>query len=314
MKRRSALILLASGATQVALPNVVCAADALRVAVPPIDASFEVNYAQAQGFTTQAGMTVDVQMTPNGSAAMAALVGGAVDIANNDVFAILTALEKGLPLVIIGLGAVYNAKTPSTFLMVPKDSPVKSAHDLNGKLIAVNALRNITQFGPMAWVDKNGGDSQTLRFVEMPFPDMPLALASHRVDAAVIAEPVASHAAEARVLVSAYDGIASSFLIGAWVATKAWVTAHPDLAKSFARLMYRTAAWANVNRDTTAETLVRFTHANPATIKTLPRATFAERYDPALIQPVIDVALKYGAIQKAIRPDEILAPGMPRSA
>ena len=148
----------------------------------------------------------------------------------------------------------------------------------------------------------------------MPFADMPIALASHRVDAAVVAEPFASRATEARVLVSAYDGIAPSFLISAWVATKPWVAAHQDLAKSFARMIYKTAAWANANHDATAETLVRVAKIDPSRLKSLVRATFAERYDPAMIQAVIDVALKYGAISKPVRPADLLAPGMPRTA
>jgi NitT/TauT family transport system substrate-binding protein len=312
VKRRNALATLAAGTVQSVLPMKVQSADALHVAAPPIDAAFEVNYAQANGFTTLADINVDVQTLSSGPAVMAAVLGGAVDIGNNDVFSILAAHEKGLPIVLLAPGAIYNAKAPSSFLMVLKDSPIKSARDLNGKTIAVNALQNITQYAPMAWVDKNGGDSRNLRFVEMPFPNMPLALAAHRVDAAVIAEPFATRAIEARVLVSAYDGIASSFLIAGWVATRNWVSTHPELAKAFARLMYRTAAWANINRDITSQTLVRLTGADPALVKILPRATFAEHFDPALIQVIADTALKYGAITKPIRIEDVIAPGMPR--
>jgi NitT/TauT family transport system substrate-binding protein len=312
MNRRQALAMLAAGTALD--PTRLLAADVIRVSEQPIDASFEVSYAQAQGFTTQAGLNVDIQLMSNGAASMAGVAGGSVDIGNTNIFSALTAHERGVPLVLVAPGSVYNSKTPSSFIMVPKDSNVRSARDLNGKTIAVDGLRNITQYGPMAWADKNGGDAQSLRFVEMPFADMPIALATHRIDAAVIAEPFASRATESRSLASAYDGIGASFLIGGWMATRSWVAANATAAKSFARMIYRTAAWANANHDASAETLVRVAKIDPSNLKTLVRASFAERYDPSMIQTVIDVALKYGAITKPVKPADILASAMPRNA
>lgn len=313
INRRTAMLAIGATVAQPLFTREARAAESIRVTEQPIDASFEVSYAVAQGFTTQAGLDVEVVLNSNGAASLAAVIGGAAEIGNTNTFSLFAARERGIPLVALAPGSVYNTKTPSTFLMVVKDSPIQTARDLMGKTIAVDGLRNITQLGPMAWVDKNGGDSRMLKFVEMPFADMGLALASHRVDAAVIAEPFASRATESRILVSAYDGIAPSFAIGVWAATPAWVAAHQEAAKAFARMIYRTAVWANAHHDDTADTLVKVAKIDAARIKTLVRATFAERYTPALLQPVIDNALKYGIITKSMRPDDVLASGMPRS-
>ena len=70
---------------------------------------------------------------------------------------------------LIGPGGLYTSKTPSTYLIVPKGSPYRTASDLNGKTVAVNTLRGLPQYGTQAWIDKNGGDSKRVKFVELPF-------------------------------------------------------------------------------------------------------------------------------------------------
>jgi ABC-type nitrate/sulfonate/bicarbonate transport system substrate-binding protein len=192
--------------------------------------------------------------------------------------------------------------------MVENSSPLQTARDLNGKTVAVDGLRNITQFAVMAWMDKNGGDPSSLKFVEMPFAEMGAALAAKRVDAAQISEPAASGArANARVFAQSYDAIGSSFATTAWVATAAWAHANPGIVKRLVQTVYDGARWANVNRDRTAEVLSKVSGMQIDVIRRINRSTFAERYTPGLITPVIDVALRYGAITKAITPNDVFA-------
>jgi NitT/TauT family transport system substrate-binding protein len=63
-------------------------------------------------------------------------------------------------------------------------SPIKTAKDLNGKVIGVNGVRNISEIDTRTWVDKNGGNSSTVQFVELTFPEMAPAVLSGRVAAA----------------------------------------------------------------------------------------------------------------------------------
>ena len=151
-------------------------------------------------------------------------------------------------------------------------------------------------------MEKNGGDPSTTKFVEMPFPDMPGALAQGRIDAAVIAEPELSTAlakGEVRVLGNCYDGIAKDFMIGAWFTTGTWAKAHPDLVKRFSKAMSQTAEWANKNQAASGEMLTKYTKIEVA--PGMKRTVYADKLDPALVQPLIDAAAKYG-ITKATFP------------
>jgi NitT/TauT family transport system substrate-binding protein len=213
-----------------------------------------------------------------------------------------------LDVVVIAPAGVYSSKEPTSAIVVKATSPYHTAKDLNGKIIACNGLQNISQIGPEAWFDKNGGDVTSYKWTDMPFPDMPGALDTGRVDAALVAEPVLSDALAKgnRVLGNAYDGIAPSFLIGAWFTTGAWAKAHPDEVKRFQRAMFATAAWANQHRTESAAILNRATKI--VVQPSMKRTTYGEKLEPALMQPLIDATAKYGTLKASFPAIDLVAP------
>jgi ABC-type nitrate/sulfonate/bicarbonate transport system substrate-binding protein len=310
MKRERAIRLLAAGALAPLLPlRAAVAADAIRVIGLPIDTGLEVQYAQAAGLVEQSGLSLQVQTMYAGAAVQAAIAGGSADIGLTNVSSLATAREKGLPLVMVAPAGLYTSKEPSSVLMVATDSPLRTARDLNGKTVAVNGLKSISQLGPQIWIDKNGGDSTTVHFIDMPFAEMPQALATHRIDAALVAEPQATTAKkEARVFAPVYDAIGPRFLITAWFSTSSWVAANPDLARKFAAMIYRTAAWSNAHHAQTADVLIGVTKLDPSIVRVMPRVVFAESADPASLKPHLDAALKYGLITKPVTGEDLFAP------
>lgn len=310
MKRTTAIrVLGAATATPLLSIRTAAAADPIRALGLPIDTGLEVQYAQAAGLVEPAGLNVHVETLYAGAAVQAAVAGGSADVGLTNVSSLATARERGLPLVMVASGGLYTAKKPSSVLMVATDSPLRTGRDLNGKTIAVNGLKSISQLGPEIWIDKNGGDSTTVKFIDMPFAEMPQALATHRIDAALLAEPQATTARkEARVFAPVYDAIGPRFLITAWFSTAAWVAANPDLARKFAALIYRTAVWSNAHRAQTADVLIGVTKLDPAIVRVMPRVVFAEGPDPASLKPHLDAALKYGLITKPVAPEDLFAP------
>jgi ABC-type nitrate/sulfonate/bicarbonate transport system substrate-binding protein len=133
------------------------------------------------------------------------------------------------------------------------------------------------------------------------------ALDTGRVDAALIAEPVLSDALARgnRVLGYAYDGIAPTFLIGAWFTTGAWAKAHPDLVKRFQKAMLTSAAWANKNRALSAQILTKETKI--VVEPTMKRTTYGEKLDAALMQPLIDATAKYGTLKASFPAIDLVA-------
>jgi NitT/TauT family transport system substrate-binding protein len=266
-----------------------------------------VFYANDLGFFKDNGLNVEVQLIENGAAIAAAVASGAVDVAQANIVSLATAHDKGLPFVVLVPAALYSSTSPTTALVVAKNSPFKQAKDLDGKTIGINGVKNITQIGLMAWMDQNGGDSRTVKFLELPFAQMAAAIAAGRIDAGVVAEPnlSAAIAGDARVLAPVYTAIAPSFVIGAWFATGDWVKSHPALAKRFATAMSQAAEWANKHPDLSAKIVEKYTKV--AIVPGMKRIVYPEKIDLAPMQPPIDAAAKYSVI-KASFPASDLAP------
>jgi NitT/TauT family transport system substrate-binding protein len=279
----------------------------INVATIPIDSGSQAFYAKDGGFFTKAGLDAKVETITAGPAIIAGVVGGSIDVGFSNLVSLETANKRGVPIVLIAAAGLYLDSAPTTLLMVDKSSTIKTGKDLDDKIIATNGLKNIGQYAPAAWVDQNGGDSSTVKFVEMPFPEMAGALAQHRIDAAIIAEPTLSDAkTTTRVLGKPYSAIGNEYLIGAWFASAAWAKAHPDLVARFAAAMHDSAVWANANQAKSAEILAKYATIDPKVAATMTRARFAETLTPALVQPTIDISAKYKALDAPFPAQEMI--------
>jgi NitT/TauT family transport system substrate-binding protein len=297
MKRRLALESLFGGLALALGPRGARAADAIRVATIPIDAGAEVFFATDMGFFKDAGIDMTIQPIPNGAAIASAVASNAVDIGFSNLISIGEAYKRNVPFTVIAPGSLWSINAPTTVLMVPKDSPLQTARDLNGKTLGVNGLKNIVQYGPQAWIDKNGGDSSTVRFVELTFPQTVEALKAHRIDAGMVAEPFVTAAKnDARILAPALDAVAPRLLIGCWFTTKAWASANTALVARFAQAIAKTAVWANGHQAQSAPILAKYSNMDPASVRGMLRVVYASRFDTTEMQPVIDVAARYGGL------------------
>lgn len=311
MKRVAALRGLSALMLVTAPPLSARGADEMtvRIAYEPLNTLSAFYAALEAGFFQKAGLSVDAQPMNSGPAMGSAIVSGSVDLGVVNVLSLAEAYEKNVPLRYVAMASLYSSVSPADALMVPKSSPVASARDLSGKTVAINALKGLAYLGTRSWIDRNGGDSKTASFVEMPFDAMPAALTSHAIDAALVAEPALQKARQdSRVLSYAYNAIAPTFLISGWVASQGWVGSHPEIARRFADALQQAQNWADRNPDRTAEISARFLKMDAATLRSMARAPYPDkRRAIALAQPVIDVAAKYGVLHSAFPAAELFS-------
>ncbi len=266
----------------------------IHVTTVPIDAGAEVWYAKDLGLFTKAGLDVDITPAPNGGAAAASVAGSAVDIGYADTISIASAFGRNVPFIIIAPAAVHVSSGPTTVLVVPANSPIRTAKDLNGKTIAGSGLGTISGYAPRAWIEKNGGDLSSVKFVELAFPAMQPALDAGRIDAAAIAEPFLTAAKKTdRVLASPYDSVARSFLVSAYFTMSPWAKDHPDLVNRFASAIHEAAVWANKNHAQSAEILLKYAKIDPSLASQMTRSYYGEQLNAGLLQPAVDLAAKY---------------------
>jgi NitT/TauT family transport system substrate-binding protein len=279
-----------------AAPVAADGAITLRIATNPIDSGAEVFYADDLGFFAKAGLSVQIQPGSNGAAIAAAVAADAIDIGYADIGALAKAHTRGIDFSIIAPAALWDASTPVNALMVAKTSPIRTAKDLDGKTVAVPGLGTSAAFAVNAWLDANGADVSTVKFIELPYGAMPAALEAGRVDAAHIAEPFISVAREhARVLASADDALGKFYLRTVWFARTSWANEHPDAVARFAAVIRQTALWANDKRNhaKSAAILVAHTKIDPSVVAAMARVHYGDSLDASLLQPELDANAKY---------------------
>ena len=292
MNRRTALALTALAPVALVTP---AGAATLRLAAPALDGTALMFYAQHQGFLKNAGLDTDVQAMSNGEAVTLALIGGAVDVGCSEVVSLILAYRKGIPLTLIAGCSVQTPTAASGMLFARRDSTIASAKDLNGKTIAVVGLNGFAQYGTQNWIDANGGDSKSAKFVQLAGAQIPVALKDGRIDAAFVPEPFVAPTKDVSTpLANPMAAIAPTFLTGAHFCLAPFATSHIDEIRELQGALRDTAAWANRNQQQTAVILEQVAHVSPDLLARSVRSSYAEEVRPEWVQPMIDLAAKYG--------------------
>jgi NitT/TauT family transport system substrate-binding protein len=260
----------------------------------PSDTAGTLYYADELGYFKAAGLDVKITDMTASPPIVAAVASGAGDIGFSVVTSTAVARERGIPVRFIAPGAMWVTSLATAQLVVAKDSTLQSAASFNGKTIAITGLADLTYYGTKAWIDRNGGDTPSIKWVELSFPEMAAAVATHRVDGAMIAEPfLEASKSQVKFVAPVDDAISPRFMSTGWIANDAWIKAHPAEAAKFADVMRQTAVWANAHQKESAQILLHHTRITAETAASMNRVTYATALDPKLMQPSIDAAAKY---------------------
>jgi NitT/TauT family transport system substrate-binding protein len=282
----------------------------IRIGTVAADSYAEPYYAADTGAFTKAGLDADTTTFSNGAVLAAACAGGTIDVGCGDIVSITNAIAHGVPFVVIAGGGLSTGTALTTVLCVAKNSPLKSAKDLEGQAIGVVSLVSLSSAAVKAWLDENGVDIAKVRIVEIPFPQMAGALDRGAIAAALITEPSLSAAGpDVRVFAKPYDSVAKQFISGYWFTTRAWLAANGESAKRFVGAIYDTARWANAHQDDSLRILVKYTKLDLERARSMNRSLYATSLEPRLMQPVLNVAAKYKAIEKPFSAGDLIAKG-----
>jgi len=280
----------------------------VHLGVTPNDDMVSVVYAQKTGMFEKAGLDVTIEKASSGAAIAAAVVSGAYDIGKTSITPMFDAHERGLPFVLIAPAAIYEAKAPYGGLV--SAIPLRSGKDLDGKIIGSNSGNDIGTLGIKAWMAKTGGDPAALRHIEIPLSAVPAAIEQHRIDGGEMVYPPLFAALEGGKLhlTPTLSAIAPAFLFSVWFTTKDYSARHPDVVKTFARVVAAAATYTNAHPAETVKLLADFTGVSADDIARMPRVRNGSSLTPELIQPVIDAAVKYGTTKATFPAADLIDP------
>jgi len=217
--------------------------------------------------------------------------------------------EQGVPVKICYLG-----HRDGSTVMVRKDLAAQSLRDLRGKTFAIPSKYSNQYLVITKLMDDQGVKPEEIKFVELPPPDMPGALAAKAIDAYFVGEP---HAAKAeldgsgRVLYHAKD-IWPHFISCVLVVTEKLIKERPEVVRDLVRGIAESGEWAETHRLEAAkvvspyfrqdEKVVRYVLTQPPDRVSYRMLTPTDEE----LQKIHDMAIKAGVLQKPISMKDLI--------
>lgn len=315
-RRAISIAMFAAAAAAMQRPRRAAALEQIRITGLITEAVVPLYYGIKSGKFERTGLDVSYSPSNSGSAAMAAVVSGDLEMGTSNTLSISSAHVRGIPIVVVAPQVLYTTHTHEAMLQVAPDSRFQSGADLNGKTIAVPTLAGINALAADAWVDQHGGNASTLKFVEMPNASQPEAVAHHRVDAVILEPPVLESSiadGTSKTIGDPMGAIATTYAIAAYVARPDWAAQHADTVSRFWSVLSESAKYVNTHYAETAPLVAELTKIDLAIASKMARTTSATTVSPAQFQPLIDAAAKYGFIAHPFPARELFWSGAPIS-
>ncbi|MGW9404700.1 ABC transporter substrate-binding protein [Arthrobacter sp. NPDC055585] len=275
----------------------------LSVGIMPIVDTAPIWLGKEQGFFEAEGLDLDIQTTTGGAAAVPGVVSGDFDFAFGNVVSVMVANDKGLGIELVSNGNSTTGDTSSDFgaVVVPADSDIQDAADLAGKTVSVNNLSNIGDTTIRKLVENAGGDHESIKFVEVPFPDAPAAIESGQVDAAWILDPFLTQTVEngARVIAYNFAETHPSLDISGYFTTSSYIGENPETVEQFTRAMKKSLEYAQENPEAVREIVGTYTKIDEEMRAKMVLPAFHADFDREGLTILGEAAASYGTLSKA---------------
>jgi NitT/TauT family transport system substrate-binding protein len=268
-------------------------------------------WAVQTGLLGKNGIDADLQRATSGAASVAGVVGGSFQIAKSSVTSLCTAHSRGLPLIWIAPGGEYDGSLPPVIgLIVRADGPIKTGADLNGKTVGVSALNDFFSLASRAWTDAHGGDSSTIKLTEIPMSQASAAVATGRIDAAIVVQPffeTAKSDPKLRIIGDPSSALGAHFMQSCWFTSADFAAKNADVVDRFIRVMREAATYVNGHHAETADIVPKFMKVDVEPLKV--RIPLGVRFNPPQMQALIDTQARYKMIPVAFDVHDVIYPG-----
>src|SRR4051794_8531921 len=274
----------------------------LKVGVIPIADVAPLYLGIKKGFFKEQNLTIKPKLAEGGAAILPAVLSGDFQIGFSNNISLLIAASKGLPVQIVSQGVLAGTDKSQAWadLLVRKNGPIKTAKDLEGKTIAVNTLKNICEVTIKASLQKQGVDVSTLKFIEVPFPDMNAALDAKRVDGACVVEPFVSQgkAGKARGIDPFYINTAPDLTVATYFTSKQYAQQNPEVVDRFVKAINKSLDYAQAHPDEVRGVLSSYTPIPAEAAKAIKLPVWRSDMNTDTIRLLSRLSKQYGLITK----------------
>lgn len=285
----------------------------LRVGIVPSPLAPPLLLGMKRGYFSEQHLVIDIHYVDAGQAAVSAVAQGSLDIAGVGAEPAIAAASNAVPIrVIAGAQTAGEGAPGASSVYVPASSPIKTFLDLQGKSVGSNALTSTNSICLLAAVDKAGGDSKTVKVVEMPVNSTVQSLQRGQIDGASLFEPFSLQAHQAGMR-NVGDPCETAFVkdspMGAWITGAQTLQGKKSMIDRFRRALSKASAYANAHMDeakTSLADVLKGVTADQALKMNL--TPYHVGLDQAVWDSRVSLDLKYGVIKSKPNLKDLLVP------
>jgi NitT/TauT family transport system substrate-binding protein len=273
----------------------------VRAAYVPVATWLPAWVAKDKGIFEKHGLNVTLTPVQNLSL-LPGTVGRQFEFAASTAPDLLKAVAGGLDVVATAGEAVETQANPTMQLIVRKDSSIKSASDLKGKVIAAPTLGAVMHSATLYWLKKNGVDPSSIRGVEVPFPNMGDQLKAGSVDAveALVPFTTALLAAGNVSLGDPMIAVGNEVIFPFWISDGAWARANRPTIKKWIDALTETEKFMDENPQETRAILAKYSHLPPAVVEKVPFPTYRFTIKAEELEVWANVLTELGQLSKPV--------------
>jgi NitT/TauT family transport system substrate-binding protein len=273
----------------------------VRAAYIPVVSWLPAWVAKEKGFFEKNGLDVTLSVTQNLSV-LPGTLGRQFDFAPSTPPDLIKAVLAGIDVVAVAGQGIETKDNPSTHVIVGKDSAIMSMQDLKGKVIATPTLGAIIHVSVLHDLKKNGIDPNSIRAVEVPFPNMPDQLKAGNVDAVEALEPFAGQllAAGNRSLGDPLLSVSDQVLYTFWISERKWAADNPAVIAAWIASLEQAKQFMDENPQEARAILAKYTKLPEPVVQKIPFVTYRFWLDPRDFAVWVNVLKDLGQITRSI--------------
>jgi NitT/TauT family transport system substrate-binding protein len=286
----------------------------LKVGVIPIVDVAPLYLGREKGFFKEERLTIQPQLAEGGAAIVPSVVSGDYEVGFSNATSLIIAASRGLPVQMIAQGSTGGpkptAKEAYDGVLVKSGSSIRSPKDLEGKTIAVNTLQNVGPLTINNALQTAGADYRSVKYVEIPFPDMNAAIATGRVDAGWMVEPFVTQGTGQghRAVLYPFEETAANLTVATYFITKRYAEQNADVVDRFVRAMNRSLRYAQTHPDEVRRIVRTYTKIPAAAAEKMVLPHWQADLGRPTIEQTARLAQQYGFTKKPASIDELIRP------
>ena len=285
----------------------------LTIAYVPGTGDLSIFVADAKGYFKAEGLEVKTLPINTGPGVASAVASNSAQIGYGGMLPTIVAREQGIPFKFV-LGGYYEQDHvfSDTVIIASYKSGVNSVADLKGKTIAVNNAGGVNDLQVRLKLKEAGIPMDSVKMLQIPFPQMQAALEMGDVDAVGTVDPFRTSILQhklGKIIARGYvqrKYLAKAIPVAGFYATDEWIKANGDTLARLKRAIGKANVYIAANPSKAKNLLMQHLKLSATLAAAITLPPYSMQIDPVSVQAIMDAALIVGILKRPMTPQEVL--------